>query len=39
LRTSFSYAVGEFQPEPRDSRGIELLDVLDECAVKALKSN
>jgi len=39
LRTSFSYAVGEFQPEPRDSRGIELLDVLDECAVKARKSN
>ena len=38
LRTSFSYAMGEFQPEPRDSRGIELLDVLDECATRHLKS-
>ena len=38
LRTSFSYAMGEFQPEPRDSRGIELLDVLDECATRHMKS-
>ena len=38
LRTSFSYAMGEFQPEPRDSRGIELLDVLDECATRHLKT-
>ena len=38
LRTSFSYAMGEFQPEPRDSRGIELLDVLDECATRHAKS-
>ena len=39
LKTSFSYAMGEFQPEPRDSRGIELLDVLDECVVKTSRSN
>lgn len=34
LQGSFSYAMGEFQSENADSRGIELLDVLDECMSK-----
>jgi CubicO group peptidase (beta-lactamase class C family) len=35
LQGSFSYAMREFQSENADSRGIELLDVLDECMSKA----
>lgn len=35
LHGSFSYAMREFQSENADSRGIELLDVLDECMSKA----
>jgi len=35
LHGSFSYAMREFQSENSDSRGIELLDVLDECMSKA----
>ena len=35
MNTSFSYAMREFQSENADSRGIELLDVLDECMSKA----
>ena len=35
LQGSFSYAMREFQSENADSRGIELLDVLDECISKA----
>ena len=31
LQGSFSYTMREFQSENADSRGIELLDVLDEC--------
>ena len=31
LHGSFSYVMREFQSENADSRGIELLDVLDEC--------
>lgn len=34
LQGSFSYAMREFQSENADSRGIELLDVLDECMTK-----
>jgi CubicO group peptidase (beta-lactamase class C family) len=35
MQGSFSYAMREFQSENADSRGIELLDVLDECMSKA----
>jgi CubicO group peptidase (beta-lactamase class C family) len=37
LHGSFSYAMREFQSENADSRGIELLDVLDECMSKQEK--
>ena len=37
MKTSFSYAMGEFQTENSDSRAFELLDVLDECVMRQSK--